>query len=104
MPGQGSHRPLETPLPTQARQFQRIAAITAAQDAREEERRRAEARTKGAQRDLEKPAEDIRVKADDAGVSRTNFQALNHGANASEAAADAEMAQAELDVQAEATC
>ncbi|MGI4981246.1 MAG: hypothetical protein ACRYHB_12735, partial [Janthinobacterium lividum] len=52
--------------------------------------------------ELEKLGEDIRVKADQAGVSRTNFQALDHGANASEAAADAEMARAELDVQAEA--
>jgi uncharacterized protein YhaN len=53
-------------------------------------------------RELAKLSKQIRDAADLAGVSRTNFQALDHGASASEAAADAEMARAELDVQAEA--
>jgi uncharacterized protein YhaN len=53
-------------------------------------------------RDLDKIGKQIRVAADLAGVSRTNFQSLDHGASASEAAADAEMARSEMDVQAEA--
>jgi uncharacterized protein YhaN len=53
-------------------------------------------------RDMDKIGKQIRDAADLAGVSRTNFQALDHGASASEAAADAEMARAEMDVQAEA--
>jgi len=53
-------------------------------------------------RDMDKIGKQIRGAADLAGVSRTNFQALDHGASASEAAADAEMARAEMDVQAEA--
>ncbi len=53
-------------------------------------------------RELAKLSKQIRAAADLAGVSRTTFQALDHGANASEAAADAEMARSELDVQAEA--
>ncbi|MGI4757383.1 MAG: AAA family ATPase [Janthinobacterium lividum] len=52
--------------------------------------------------ELDTLGKQIRDTADLAGVSRTNFQALDHGASASEAAADAEMANAELDVQAEA--
>lgn len=52
--------------------------------------------------ELAKLSKQIRDAADLAGVSRTNFHALDHGAIASEAAADAEMSRAELDVQAEA--
>ncbi len=53
-------------------------------------------------RDLDKIGKQIRDAADLAGASRTSFQALDHGASASEAAADAEMARSEMDVQAEA--
>ncbi len=53
-------------------------------------------------RDLDKVGKQIRDTADLAGASRTNFQSLDHGASASEAAADAEMARSEMDVQAEA--
>jgi uncharacterized protein YhaN len=53
-------------------------------------------------RDLDKIGKQIRDAADLAGASRTNFQSLDHGASASEAAADAEMARSEMDVQAEA--
>lgn len=53
-------------------------------------------------RALEKLGVEIREAADLAGVSRTNFESLDHGADASEAAADAEMARAEMEVQAEA--
>ncbi|MDQ2840259.1 MAG: hypothetical protein M3Y72_04305, partial [Acidobacteriota bacterium] len=52
--------------------------------------------------DLDKIGKQIRDAADLAGASRTNFQSLDHGASASEAAADAEMARSEMDVQAEA--
>jgi len=53
-------------------------------------------------RDLDRIGKQIRDTADLAGVSRTNFQPLDHGASASEAASDAEMARSEMDVQAEA--
>jgi uncharacterized protein YhaN len=53
-------------------------------------------------RDLDRIGKQIRDTADLAGASRTNFQSLDHGASASEAAADAEMARSEMEVQAEA--
>jgi uncharacterized protein YhaN len=53
-------------------------------------------------RTLDKLGKQIRDAADLAGASRTSFQALDHGTSASEAAADAEMARSEMDVQAEA--
>ena len=52
--------------------------------------------------ELDRLGKQIRITADNAGASRTQFEALDHGAAASEAAADAEMARSEMEVQAEA--
>lgn len=52
--------------------------------------------------ELDRLGKEIRDTADKAGASRTQFEALDHGATASEAAADAEMARSEMEVQAEA--
>ncbi len=52
--------------------------------------------------ELDRLGKEIRDTADKVGASRTQFEALDHGAGASEAAADAEMARSEMEVQAEA--